>query len=157
LELLVSPPAPGLPDGQLAGPSPAFHGPREGGGSPVGPTHEDRKHRLTAGWLDGLRFHSTNDQFHVHVGGNVQIDASWLIAPTSASLPPTGRLRGIGGPAATFVRRARLRLEGDIWDQVDYIIEYDFANASNNTTGTNQPPSFGNIAGSPAPINIWMQ
>src|SRR5207248_618921 len=30
------------------------------------------------------------------------------------------------------------------------------ANASNDTGGA-QPPSFGNIAGAPAPINIWMQ
>jgi phosphate-selective porin OprO/OprP len=156
LQMLVSPPTPGLAEGQLAGPSPALHGPREGGGSPVGPTNEDRKHRLTAGWLDGLRFHSANDQFHVHVGGNVQIDSNWLIAPNSAFLTPSGSVSGVGGAAATIVRRARLRLEGDIWDQVDYIIEYDFANA-NNDTGSNQPPSFGNIAGSPAPINIWMQ
>src|SRR5262249_24390525 len=157
LQSLVSPPEPGLPEGQLAGPSRADHGPRDGGGSPVGPTQPERKHTLSAGWLDGLRFHSANDNFHIHVGGNVQLDSNWLIAPNTAfDLPNNGATGGAGGAAAPLLRRARLRLEGDIWDQVDYIIEYDFANASNDT-GSNQPPSFGNIAGSPAPINIWMQ
>jgi hypothetical protein len=136
--------------------TPATHGPREGGGSPVGPTQDERKYTLTAGWLDGLRFHTRDDAFHIHVGGNVQVDSTWLIGPNSAFFTPSGSTSGVGGASATLVRRARLRLEGDIWDQVDYIIEYDFANAVNDT-GSNQPPSFGNIAGAPAPINIWMQ
>src|SRR5262249_22511180 len=40
--------------------------------------------------------------------------------------------------------------------QFDYVIEYDFANASNDNSGL-QPPSFGNLTSSPAPLNVWMQ
>lgn len=47
-------------------------------------------------------------------------------------------------------------MEGDIWDQFDYIVEYDFANATNENSGV-QPPSFGNLSSAPAPCNIWMQ
>src|SRR5262245_39141661 len=158
--LMSSPlePVPVLP-GPSVPPAPvtAAHGPREGGAQPVGPWQEERTYGLAVGWLDGLRFHSADDAFHLHVGGNAQIDSTWLIAPHSAfDLPNNGGTSGIGGASATFLRRVRLRVEGDIYDQFDYIVEYDFANASNDT-GSNQPLSFGNIAGSPAPINIWLQ
>jgi phosphate-selective porin OprO/OprP len=111
---------------------------------------------LTAGWLNGLRFRSADDAFHIHVGGNAQIDSTWLIGPKGAFAVPNGSTSGIGNASATFLRRARLRVEGDIFDQVDFIVEYDFANAANENDGV-QPPSFGNIAGQPAPANVWMQ
>src|SRR5205807_8964439 len=97
-----------------------------------------------------------DDAFHLHVGGNAQIDSTWLIAPNAAFALPNGSTSGIGGASATFLRRVRLRVEGDIYDQFDFIVEYDFANASNENDGL-QPASFGNLAGQPAPTNIWMQ
>jgi phosphate-selective porin OprO/OprP len=131
-------------------------GPREGSESLAEPKEDERKPTLTAGWLDGLHFRSRDDVFRIHVGGNVQIDSTWLIGPNSAFFTPSGSTSGIGGASATFIRRARIRLDGDIFDQFDYMIEYDLANASNDT-GNGQPPSFGSITGSPAPTNIWMQ
>src|SRR5262245_28162052 len=44
-------------------PSVVPHGPRDGSGMPVGPMQEDRKYGLSVGWLDGLRFYSTDDAF----------------------------------------------------------------------------------------------
>lgn len=118
---------------------------------------EDRVPALMGSWTNGLRFRSGDGAFNIHVGGNAQIDSTWLIGPNSAfSLPNNGGLSGIGGAAASFLRRARLRVEGDIYDQFDFIVEYDFANAANDNSGQ-QPPSFGNLAGEPAPTNIWMQ
>ncbi len=108
-------------------------------------------------WSDGLRFRSADDNFHIHVGGNAQIDSTWLIGANSAfSLPNNGSISGIGNASATFLRRVRLRVEGDIYDQFDFVVEYDFANANNENDGL-QPPSFGNITGAPTPTNIWMQ
>jgi phosphate-selective porin OprO and OprP len=93
----------------------------------------------------------------VKLGGNAQIDSTWLIAPNSAyQLPKNGGTSGIGGASATFLRRVRLRASGDFLDIFDFLVEYDFANASNENNGL-QPPSFGNIAGQPAPTSIWMQ
>jgi phosphate-selective porin OprO/OprP len=69
---------------------------------------------------------------------------------------PGGGQNGVENDAATFLRRVRLRLDGDIFDQFDYMVEYDLANANNENDGL-QPASFGNIAGSPAPCNIWLQ
>jgi len=116
----------------------------------------ERKYLLSAGWINGLRFASADDSFHVHVGGNAQIDSTWLIAPKGAFALPNGSISGAGNASATFLRRARLRVDGDIYDQFDFVVEYDFANANNENDGL-QPPSFGNITGSPSPANIWMQ
>jgi phosphate-selective porin OprO/OprP len=112
---------------------------------------------MMTSWTDGLRFQSLDNAFHVHVGGNAQIDSTWLIAPHSAfDLPNNGGTSGVGGAQATFLRRARLRVEGGLYDQFDFIVEYDLANASNDNDGL-QPPSFSNLSGQPAPTNIWMQ
>jgi phosphate-selective porin OprO/OprP len=69
---------------------------------------------------------------------------------------PGGGMNGVGNSAATFLRRAILQADGSIFDQFDYIIQFDFANASNDNDGI-QPPSFSNLTSSPAPQNIWMQ
>src|SRR5262249_28358829 len=69
---------------------------------------------------------------------------------------PGGGMNGVENASATFIRRARVRLEGDIFDQFDFVLEYDFSNADNENSGQ-QPPSFGNLGTSPAPINVWMQ
>lgn len=114
------------------------------------------KYGLDAAWDSGLRFSSANDQFHVHVGGNAQIDTTWLIGPQSLFELPGGGANGVGNSSAIFLRRARFRVEGEVWDQFDFIVEYDLANASNENSGV-QPPSFGNIAGEPSPCNVWMQ
>ncbi len=115
-----------------------------------------RRFTLEAGWEDGLRFVSDDDQFHIHIGGNAQVDSTWLIGPTSVFAIPGGGENGVENASATFFRRVRLRIDGDLHDQFDYIMEYDFAHAENENSGL-QPNSFGNIAGSPVPCNIWMQ
>ena len=130
--------------------------PREPADVCIGSRRESRGHGLTAGWYDGLRFRSEDDAFHLHVGGNAQIDSTWLIAPKGAFALPSGAISGLGNASATFLRRARFRIDGDIYNQFDFVVEYDFANANNENDGL-EPPSFGNITSSPAPANIWMQ
>lgn len=152
LQALVSPPTP-VPDPVPPTVEPV---PSIGGNGPASQTAEGRRYVLSAGWLDGLRFQSADDAFHLHVGGNAQIDSTWFIAPKGAFALPHGSISGLGNASATFLRRARLRVEGDIYNQFDYIVEYDFANANNENDGL-QPPSFGNLTGAPAPANIWMQ
>jgi phosphate-selective porin OprO and OprP len=120
------------------------------------PAGHDRRIRLDASWDDGLRFASADDKFHVHVGGNAQIDATWLIGPKGVFALPSGAMNGTENASAIFLRRARLRVEGDIYDQFDFIVEYDLANADNENSGL-EPPSFGNLTGAPNPRNVWMQ
>jgi phosphate-selective porin OprO/OprP len=111
---------------------------------------------LEASWDNGLRLESADDQFHLHVGGIGQIDTVWLIGPQSVFALPGGGSNGVGNAQATLLRRAILQADGDIWGMFDYSIAFDFANASNDNSGL-QPPSFGNLTSSPAPLNVWMQ
>jgi phosphate-selective porin OprO/OprP len=117
---------------------------------------ERRRYHLESSWENGFLLESPDDQFHLHIGGNAQIDSTWLIGPKGVFAIPGAGTNGVENSSATFLRRARLRLEGDIYDQFDYIVEYDFAHAQNENSGL-QPNSFQNIAGSPTPCNIWMQ
>jgi phosphate-selective porin OprO/OprP len=137
-------PAPLAPQAPVAGPVFAPKG------------KENSSIHLEAGWDYGLRFIAPDDSWHIHVGGNVQIDSTWLIGPNSAFLTPSGSTSGVGNASATFLRRARFRFDGDIWDSVDYMLEFDLANAENENDGV-QPPSFGNIAGEPNARNVWIQ
>jgi phosphate-selective porin OprO/OprP len=111
---------------------------------------------LDASWNNGLLISSADDEFRIHVGGNAQVDTVWLMGPAGAFALPGGGQNGVENSSAALLRRARMRMDGTIYGQFDYILEYDFANANNENDGL-QPPSFGNIDGSPTPCNIWMQ
>src|SRR5262249_16599642 len=50
--------------------------------------------QLEASWEDGLRLASSDDKFHLHVGGNAQIDSTWLIAPKGLFAIPGGGMNG---------------------------------------------------------------
>jgi phosphate-selective porin OprO/OprP len=159
-----TPPGPPLPVycAGTPGPGAANHlkdivHPEGGDGVPLAdPPTKDRRIPLEASWDNGLHFDSANEQFHLHVGGLAMIDTVWLIGPQSVFAAPGGASNGVGNAQATQLRRAILDAEGSIFDQFDYRIQYDFANASNDNSGL-QPPSFGNLSSSPAPHNIWMQ
>ncbi len=116
------------------------------------------RHRipLEASWDNGLHVESPDGQFSLHVGGIGQLDTVWLIGPQSVFALPGGGSNGVGNAEATLLRRAILQADGSIFGQFDYMIQFDFANASNENSGL-QPPSFGNLTSSPAPLNIWMQ
>jgi phosphate-selective porin OprO/OprP len=92
----------------------------------------------------------------VHVGGNAQVDSTWLIGPHGVFAIPGGGSNGTENDAATFVRRAYLRVDGDLFDQFDFVVEYNFANADNDSDGS-QPASFGDLNAAPAAKNVWIQ
>ncbi len=120
------------------------------------PAPRPRRFPLQATWDNGLLFESEDGQFHLHVGGVGQIDSVWLAGPQSVFALPGGGANGVGNAQATLIRRAILQADGDLYNQFDYIVQFDFANASNENSGI-QPPSFGNLTSSPVPLNVWMQ
>lgn len=93
---------------------------------------------LRAYWASGLWFASTNDDFKVHVGGRIQFDAFNAFDVQSSVIHGHGGLTSpSGSDDAPFwdesqgFRRDRVRMEGTIYDSVDFVWEYDFATAGN--------------------------
>jgi phosphate-selective porin OprO and OprP len=125
------------------------------------PLQEPTAHKnslvLQASWDHGIQLETENHEVRLHFGGAGQLDTVWLIGPQSLFAAPGGNLsNGVGNAEATFLRRAILEVDGSFFEQVDFKLEYDFANASNDNSGE-QPPSFQNLTSSPTPLNIWMQ
>ncbi len=108
---------------------------------------------LHAEWDHALWFATTDNNYRFHVGGNLQWDSIWLIGPKSVLAEPSSNANSTQNFPATLLRRARLRFNGSIADRFDYMIEYDFANATNENSG-DQPPTLSNINISPQPINV---
>jgi phosphate-selective porin OprO/OprP len=82
---------------------------------------------MTARWNNGLELATKDKAFRVHIGGRWQMDTSVLSAEpqVNANLP--------GGGTATYrdgidFRRARLRIDGRMYEQIDFAMEYDFVN-----------------------------
>jgi phosphate-selective porin OprO/OprP len=111
---------------------------------------------LEASWDYGFHLESESKQFSFHVGGIGMIDSVFPIGPQSVFAAHGGGTSGVGNDQATQIRRAILQADGTIFEQFDFSIEFDFANASNDNSGL-QPVSFGNLTSSPAPLNVWMQ
>jgi phosphate-selective porin OprO/OprP len=127
-----------------------------GAPAPMPVEKDPKKFSLEASWHNGLFISSADDEFRIHVGGNAQVDFVWLMGPAGAFAIPSGATNGVENSSAALLRRARMRMDGVIYGQFDYIVEYDLANANNENSGI-QPPSFDNLGGSPAPCNVWMQ
>ncbi|MFO0911354.1 MAG: porin [Pirellulales bacterium] len=106
-------------------------------------------------WDHGLKLISPDENFTIHPGGNLQWDSVWLIGPEGV-LASGSNAASTGNSAASLIRRARLRLDGSIYQRFDYTMEYDLANAVNDNSGL-QNPTQDDLIGSPVPCNVWVQ
>ena len=110
-------------------------------------TKDVRGLKMNARWgrqdiTNGLWFESENKNFQVHIGGRTQMDDSMFAAGNSVQYGANGigKLRD-----GVDLRRARIRLEGAMYENMLYVFEYDFANTSiGQGTGT---PQFGLATG----------
>lgn len=84
---------------------------------------------MTASWNNGLELATKNKDFRVHVGGRTQFDAAWFSVADNLNGPlATTGLSNFYGDGVDF-RRARLRVDGTMYEVVDWAAEYDFVNA----------------------------
>src|SRR5713226_95801 len=102
---------------------------------------------LYARWNYGLELASRDDAFRVHVGGMLQFDFGWNAASQAVQFGPggTGDFQDGG-----VMRRARIRIEGAMFEHIDWVAEYDFANTVENDNGTSTQ-----TIGTPSFINAW--
>jgi len=106
-------------------------------------------HRLTSRWNHGFEVQTADERFRVHVGGRTQFDGVWIA--------DTDNLAGAGGAGdgdAVDFRRARLRVDGTMYDFIEWAVEYDFVNSVNDNVGL-QPANEVNVVNVPAPTDLW--
>ncbi len=109
-------------------------------------------------WNNGLEFMSTNREFRVHVGGRAQFDTTSFTAGPGINQPPANggvnpRLAG-----ATNFRRGRFRIDGQMYENFEWLTEFDFINQL--TVDALSDPSVGplenTVAPNPAPTEVWL-
>lgn len=87
--------------------------------------------KTSTSWADGFQAQSANKDFRVKVGGRTQVDAvSFSAGPGPNRLPNQGGLDPELADTVDF-RRARLRVEGRMYELYDWACEYDFVNQIN--------------------------
>lgn len=87
---------------------------------------------LRASWNHGLELYTPDRAFRVHVGGRTQFDAGWFAADRNVQ-------RNINIPYGNGVdfRRARLRVDGTMYETMEWAVEYDFVNSARVGNVTN--------------------
>lgn len=110
--------------------------------APLPDAGNDLSFRAT--WKNGMELETRNKDFRVHVGGRTHFDGSWYHAgPAVTSDPSTVALIRDG----VDFRRARLRIDGTMYEVVDWAAEYDFMNSS--IIGTS-------VSVLPSPTDLWI-
>ncbi len=109
---------------------------------------------LTASWTGHQPWLETADKaFRIHVGGRTQFDFVGTGAPENVKF-------GMGGIGpyenAVNFRRARLEIDGWIYDNIDFFCEYDFINTFNFNTDPKAPGAReSTVANTPVPTDLW--
>ena len=154
------PTTPGSPTvGPAAPPGPSTSAPN----NPAPPTSDSAKPNAPQPdkpkwdfrWANpGLFIESANKDYAAHVGGTVHYDSAWYQASPLLELPLVrgGTGRFVDG---TNLRRARIFLEGTLYQSVDYKFEMEFANGffarSAGTAG-----GVLDVTNSPGPTDAWI-
>lgn len=101
--------------------SPSPPGGAETQGAVVG---EDLTFQAT--WRNGLELSTRDKAFRVHVGGRWQFDTAWLSAADAVQRNLPG---GVTYHDGVDFRRARLRVDGTMYEVIEFAFEYDFVNS----------------------------
>jgi len=92
------------------------------------------KDGLFAYWGNGVRMDSADGAFKLKVGGRIQSDWTWFqhTGPAEEALTPAGKPTTQIEAGEEF-RRARLYMAGQIYSNVEFSAEYDFAGGTVNS------------------------
>ena len=105
-------------------------------------------------WNNGLEFLSPNREFRVHVGGRAQVDTTAFTAgpgPNSAAAEGGLNPRLAG---ATNFRRGRFRIDGQMYENYEWLTEFDFVNQL-QVNALADPTQEQGVAPNPAPTEVW--
>ena len=76
---------------------------------------------LQAYWRDGLRFKTADDMFQLRIGGRMMFDWLWISEDDDIKTTIGDQEDGVG------FRRVRFYMAGSIYENVDYMLQLDFA------------------------------
>ncbi len=107
--------------------------------------------KMTGTWNNGLTFESEDKAFRFNVGGVTQFDMGWYNVDR-AEKRSIGTLNNLVDPGQALqdgmnFRRARLRMGGVAWEQLEFFAQYEFANATDlrqRTLGIANPAGVAN-------------
>ncbi len=108
---------------------------------------------MTASFKNGLELKSKHGDFRLHIGGRTQFDGVWL-EDNAGFYQGAG---GVGDADAVDFRRARLRVDGTVYEVMDFAVEYDFANSVNDNVGVQAASENTNIINVTAPTDLWWE
>lgn len=106
---------------------------------------------MKASWNHGMELKSKDKKFRFHVGGRVQFDTIFLDGSDTVQNPATGVGNLLDG---TDFRRARIRVDGTMYDFIDWTTEIDFFNTVN--VDPLNPARQNTSANVPAPTDLWI-
>ncbi len=95
---------------------------------------------LKTTWRDGFFAETANKDFQIHIGGKLQNDYGWFMPDANLrNAFPAGTPAAPGpGPNAwnsgSDLRRARFRADGTLWETIDFVFEYEFAQTQQVTS-----------------------
>ncbi len=114
----------------------------------------DERPAFDVSWKNGLFVESADRAFALHLGGTLHYDAAWYSASSILELGPggTGKFNDGFNP-----RRMRILAEGTIYDRIDFMVEYEFANGIGFAPAGAVNQTFtGSITNSPGPTQAWI-
>ncbi len=136
--------AAGKPEGDTAGPKPAE------------PYEIGSDTNLGSKWASGYQAESRHRDFKVKIGGRTQVDAvAFTAGPGPGNQPPNQGGLDPGLSDTVALRRARLRIEGRMYEFYDWAAEYDFVNQIN--INNEVYPTERDSGPSTAVTDLWLQ
>lgn len=104
-------------------------------------------------WRYGPEFETANKDFRVHVGGRTQVDTAWFNTDRQLEGPTPGTV----GPINDSInfRRGRFRIDGTMYETVDFAAEYDFIHEAQVVALPGNPPGSPPSAAVVSVTDLW--
>ena len=131
------------------GPPPVLMKPLEPGYEPGCDAGNDLT--MTATWNNGLELSTADKAFRTHIGGRWQMDTSWFSADEAVQDNLPGDVTYHDG---LDFRRARIRIDGNMYENIEYAMEYDFVNGLRTRNAAGDGTVDQNVT---AITDLWLQ